>query len=137
MSIGTGEELNEITQALYSKEWAIIVTDTTGTAPIPVANETLQASIRSVRFHKGQMVVQGPDDDWSPFPYAATCDDEDTNRDGFLDLAAGAPLPAPVTLAAIKSDPAFRDFALVRISRLSVMPVPPALAARILVLARA
>lgn len=86
MSIGTGEELNSITQALYSKEWAIIVTDTTGTAPIPVANETLQASIRSVRFHKGQMVVQGPDDDWSPFPYAATCDDEDSNRDGFLDL---------------------------------------------------
>lgn len=33
----------------------------------------------------------------------------------------------PVTLAAIKADPAFRDFALVRIGRLSVMPVAAAL----------
>ncbi len=32
-------------------------------------------------------------------------------------------LAHPVTLAAIKSDPAFRQFPLVRISRLSVMPV--------------
>lgn len=30
----------------------------------------------------------------------------------------------PVTLAAIKADSAFSDFALVRFSRLSVMPVP-------------
>jgi predicted RNA-binding protein with PUA-like domain len=30
----------------------------------------------------------------------------------------------PVPLAAIKSDPRFRDFALVRMGRLSVMPVP-------------
>lgn len=32
----------------------------------------------------------------------------------------------PVPLAAIKAHPAFADFALVRISRLSVMPVTPA-----------
>jgi predicted RNA-binding protein with PUA-like domain len=32
-------------------------------------------------------------------------------------------LDKPVTLAAIKADAAFRDFALVRIPRLSVMPV--------------
>lgn len=31
---------------------------------------------------------------------------------------------APVTLASIKSDPRFKDFALVRMGRLSVMPVP-------------
>jgi predicted RNA-binding protein with PUA-like domain len=30
----------------------------------------------------------------------------------------------PVTLAAIKADPKFSDFALVKFSRLSVMPVP-------------
>ena len=35
-------------------------------------------------------------------------------------------LPRPVTLAEIKADPAFKDFALVRISRLSVMPVSDA-----------
>jgi predicted RNA-binding protein with PUA-like domain len=32
-------------------------------------------------------------------------------------------LPRPVTLAEIKASAAFRDFPLVRISRLSVMPV--------------
>jgi len=33
----------------------------------------------------------------------------------------------PVALASIKSDPRFKDFALVRMGRLSVMPVPDAL----------
>ena len=35
-------------------------------------------------------------------------------------------LPRPVTLAEIKADPSFKDFPLVRISRLSVMPVTDA-----------
>ncbi len=40
-----------------------------------------------------------------------------------VDMKALAPLPKPVTLAAIKADPEFEDLALVRMSRLSVMPV--------------
>ncbi|HQT65214.1 MAG: ubiquinol-cytochrome C reductase [Acidocella sp. 20-57-95] len=40
-----------------------------------------------------------------------------------VDMQALQPLPRPVTLAHIKSDPAFDDFALVRLSRLSVAPV--------------
>lgn len=40
-----------------------------------------------------------------------------------VDLAPVKPLGTPVTLAAIKSDPFFASFALVRMSRLSVMPV--------------
>lgn len=40
-----------------------------------------------------------------------------------VDLSAVKPLARPVTLAAIKADPRFRDFALVRVPRLSVMPV--------------
>lgn len=47
-------------------------------------------------------------------------------------LAAGAPLPRPVPLAAVKADPAFAGWELVRISRLSVMPVPEPLWRRIL-----
>ena len=39
-----------------------------------------------------------------------------------VDLKAGARLPTPVTLATIKADPAFRDLALVRMGRLSVVP---------------
>ncbi|KAB2958349.1 MAG: EVE domain-containing protein [Thermoanaerobaculia bacterium] len=48
-----------------------------------------------------------------------------------VDLAAGAPLVHPVPLAAIKADPDCCDFDLVRISRLSVMPVPAAIARRL------
>jgi predicted RNA-binding protein with PUA-like domain len=35
-------------------------------------------------------------------------------------------LPEPVTLAAVKAEPAFEGFDLVRLPRRSVMPVPPA-----------
>ncbi len=41
-----------------------------------------------------------------------------------VDLEAGTPLARPVSLAAIKADPFFADLGLVRISRLSVIPVP-------------
>jgi predicted RNA-binding protein with PUA-like domain len=42
-----------------------------------------------------------------------------------VDLEAGHPLPKPVTLAAVKAEPAFADLALVRMGRLSVVPVKP------------
>jgi predicted RNA-binding protein with PUA-like domain len=44
-------------------------------------------------------------------------------RAAVVDVAPVKKLARPVTLAEIKADPAFKDFALVRISRLSVMPV--------------
>lgn len=47
-------------------------------------------------------------------------------KDGKLvvvDIKADHALAHPVTLAAIKADPSFADFSLVRMSRLSVMPV--------------
>lgn len=53
-----------------------------------------------------------------------------------VDLRAGAALPAPVPLAAIRAEPAFRDLALVRMPRLSVVPVPAAQWKRLLALAR-
>ncbi|CAA9271593.1 MAG: Protein of unknown function DUF55 [uncultured Acetobacteraceae bacterium] len=43
-----------------------------------------------------------------------------------VDVRAVAPMPQPVTLAAIKAEPALEGIALVRQSRLSVMPVSPA-----------
>jgi predicted RNA-binding protein with PUA-like domain len=49
-----------------------------------------------------------------------------------VDLEAGKPLPSPVTLKAIKADPAFADLALVRQGRLSVVPVPALLWSRLL-----
>jgi predicted RNA-binding protein with PUA-like domain len=41
-----------------------------------------------------------------------------------VDVAAERRLPKRVSLADIKSDPGFADLALVRMSRLSVIPVP-------------
>jgi predicted RNA-binding protein with PUA-like domain len=42
-----------------------------------------------------------------------------------VDMQAVKPLPKPVTLATMKSDPRFADLALVKYSRLSVAPVSP------------
>ncbi|HET6146280.1 MAG TPA: EVE domain-containing protein [Polyangia bacterium] len=51
-----------------------------------------------------------------------------------VDLKAGAALARPVTLAAIKAEPAFADSPLVRQGRLSFVPLTPPQIARILTL---
>ncbi|MGH7118574.1 MAG: EVE domain-containing protein [Acetobacteraceae bacterium] len=51
-----------------------------------------------------------------------------------VDVRAVAELAKPVSLAAIKADPGFADFALLRQSRLSVVPVSAAHWRRILAL---
>ncbi len=48
-----------------------------------------------------------------------------------VDVVPVKRLPRPVTLAEVKADPGFKDFPLVRIGRLSVMPVTDAEWARI------
>jgi predicted RNA-binding protein with PUA-like domain len=52
-----------------------------------------------------------------------------------FDLEARKPLKRPVTLAEIKGDRTFAGWELVRLPRLSVMPVPAAMQARLLELA--
>jgi len=44
-----------------------------------------------------------------------------------IDVAPIGRAPTPVTLGAIKADPRFAEFLLVKISRLGVLPVPPAM----------
>jgi predicted RNA-binding protein with PUA-like domain len=62
-----------------------------------------------------------------PYP-----DPEDTSgKYAAIDIAPVKRLPRPVTLAEIKADAAFESFPLVRIARLSVMPVTDAEWARI------
>ena len=60
---------------------------------------------------------------------------DSTGRFGMVTLKALMPVTKPVTLAMIKSDPALQDFALIRQSRLSVVPVSPAQWHHILTLA--
>ena len=52
-----------------------------------------------------------------------------------VDIAPAGRLPRPVPLGAIKKEKEFASFELVRISRLSVMPVPPALWKKLLAMA--
>jgi predicted RNA-binding protein with PUA-like domain len=52
-----------------------------------------------------------------------------------VELRAGEPLRAPVTLSVIKGDPAFKDLALVRMPRLSVVPATASQWKRLLALA--
>jgi len=52
-----------------------------------------------------------------------------------VDVKPEMQLPRPVTLKQIKSDPQLSGFDLVRLPRLSVMPVPPEIWSRILMLA--
>jgi len=61
----------------------------------------------------------------------ATSDAYDDPKDksgkfAVVDVAPVKKLKRPVTLKEIKADPSFKDFPLVRISRLSVMPVSDA-----------
>lgn len=53
-----------------------------------------------------------------------------------VDLEKVKPLPSPVTLPAIKADKSLADIALIRQSRLSVMPITPREYARILELSQ-
>lgn len=48
---------------------------------------------------------------------------DESSRFGMVDLAPVGPLPKPVTLQQIKAEPRLAGFALVRQSRLSVVPV--------------
>jgi predicted RNA-binding protein with PUA-like domain len=52
--------------------------------------------------------------------------DDDTGKTAVVDVGPVRTLARPVTLKEIKADSFFADFALVRISRLSVMPVSDA-----------
>lgn len=49
--------------------------------------------------------------------------DDPSGKWAVVDIVPVRRLTRPVTLKDIKADPSFKDFALVRISRLSVMPV--------------
>ena len=54
-------------------------------------------------------------------PYADPKSDDP--RLSVVDIEAGEPLARPVPLSAVKADPAFADLGLVRMPRLSVIPV--------------
>ena len=93
-----------------------------------VKNPVAQRNLRSVK--KGDRVFYyHTGDEKAIIGIAkATCDaypdpKDKTGKAFVVDIAPVKKLPRAVTLKEIKADAAFADFALVRISRLSVMPV--------------
>src|SRR5262249_48224774 len=90
----------------------------------PLAQKNLQSTHKGDRvffYHTGDVkaVVGIAKTVSGPSPDAA----DTTGKLSAVDLAPVKKLKTPVTLAAIKADKAFASFPLVRISRLSVMPV--------------
>jgi predicted RNA-binding protein with PUA-like domain len=96
-----------------------------------VKNPLAQKHLRSVK--KGDRIFYyHTGDEKSVVGIAKALDDaypdpaDKAGKAAVVDVGPVKKLPRPVTLAAIKADPSFKDFALVRISRLSVMPVSDA-----------
>lgn len=85
--LGTGNTLFEIGTATYAKEWVILVTDVDGNA---IANKAVQASVRSRQYIKGQLGWADPPGVWTYAGNAPVfCPDEDSNKNGILDIGLG------------------------------------------------
>ena len=93
-----------------------------------VRNPLAQKHLRSIRkgdrifyYHTGKekavVAIAKATSDAYPDPA------DGSGKSYVVDVAPEKKLPRPVTLAAIKADKAFASFPLVRMSRLSVMPV--------------
>jgi len=102
-----------------------------GTTWTGVKNPLAQKHLRSIR--KGDLVFYYHTGDEKQIVgiAKATSDayDDPTDKSGkfaVVDVAPVRKLKRPVTLKEIKADASFKDFPLVRISRLSVMPVSDA-----------
>ena len=94
-----------------------------------VANPTALRNIRSMKkgdlaliYHTGDVKAAVGVAEIASDPYADPKDK--SGKATVIDLKPKGPLPAPVTLAQIKADKAFEGFELIRIGRLSVVPVP-------------
>ena len=86
-----------------------------------ISNPVALRHLRSM--HRGdQALVYHTGDEKRVVGLATVASEPDENA--VVELEAGRGVATPVTLAAIKADPAFKDLALVRMGRLSVVPVP-------------
>ena len=97
-----------------------------------ISNPVALKHLRSM--HRGdQAMIYHTGDEKRVVGLATVASEPDA--DAVVELEAGRNLPSPVTLAAVKADPAFKDLALVRQGRLSVVPVPPEMWKKLLVMA--
>lgn len=107
--------------------WADLVrdgkTDWTGVRNFTARNnlKAMQAGDRVLFYHSGapKEIVGIAEVSRTAFP------DQTADEEGWVavELKAVKPLPRPVTLAEVKTQPALAKMALIRLSRLSVQPV--------------
>jgi predicted RNA-binding protein with PUA-like domain len=102
-----------------------------GTAWTGVRNHTAKANLKAMKkgdraffYHSGEgkEIVGVVEVTTEHFPDPS----DKTKMFVAVDMKAVAPMPKPVTLAAIKAEPKLAEMALVKQSRLSVQPVTPA-----------
>jgi predicted RNA-binding protein with PUA-like domain len=104
-----------------------------------VSNNLALKHLRSVRKGDKAFFYHTGDEKQAVGIMEITSDPRPDTKDKSLvivDVKPAGRLAKPVTLAAIKGDPEFAGWELVRISRLSVMPVPPKLWDRIMKMGR-
>ncbi|MGI9329115.1 MAG: Ig-like domain-containing protein, partial [Gammaproteobacteria bacterium] len=86
ISLGTGNDLDEPNTAQFRKEWVVQVTDADGNA---VSGVAVQVSLNSLNWFQGCYYVL--DTAWVRYA-TAKCLDEDTNRNGVLDVFPTVPV---------------------------------------------
>jgi predicted RNA-binding protein with PUA-like domain len=100
-----------------------------------VANPVAVKHLRSMRAGDRALIYHTGDDKAVVGLARIVSDGYDDPKDARLavvDVEFERPVSTPVTLAAVKADPAFKDLGLVRQGRLSVMPVAEPLWKRLL-----
>lgn len=84
---GTGNAISKPNDSTYSKEFSVIVTDSSGN---PVPNQQLNVAIVPVSYSKGVWVKSPPAPaafkNWAA-QVSVTCPNEDVNLDGILEIA--------------------------------------------------
>jgi len=82
LSFGTGNSMEEPDEATYALPFVLFVTDADGNG---VAGAEVQLSLLSTHYLKGVWVADIVNDRWNA-GVTATCDDEDVNTNGVLDV---------------------------------------------------
>jgi hypothetical protein len=110
ISIATGNDISNLNQTTYEKQFSVYVTDANGT---PAANRVVNLAAIPDYYYKGFLVFDTVKNQWQVSGNGATqCPNEDVDRDGVLDsgedinfngkLEPG--LPVVVTPASVTTD---------------------------------
>ncbi len=81
---GTGNEIEQLDTTSYAAPYRVWLTDTAGN---PVADATVRLGVVPIAYRKGYYIPPGENQScWSQIVTAGWCNNEDTNRNGRLDI---------------------------------------------------